>query len=114
MALITGFISWRLISDKEIQNLETAYWKTTEIKGWGDFDKWTKLKLEKENAQKGNMTWVYLIGLQTFVTFISQVVGQRRTGHKVYKWTSLVFGILFLLVGILIFMMALVSSGPLL
>ena len=109
--LISGFITWRVISDKQIQNLEAEYWKTTENRGWGDHDRWTKLEDAKTNAQKLNMTLVYLIGLQTIITFISQIVGQRRTTQKAYKWTTIVFGILFLSVFILIVMMNIIPYG---
>ena len=108
--LISGFIFWRISNDRQIKNLEKEYWKTTENRGWGDYDKRTKLEEAKKHVQKFNMTFVYLIGLQTLITFILQIVGQRRTTQKTYRWTKIIFGILFFFIFLLIAMMGIVPS----
>jgi hypothetical protein len=91
--------------------LEKEYWKTTEYRGWGDYDKRTKLEEAEKHVQKFNMTFIYLIGLQTFITFILQIIGQQQTKQKIYKWTKPIFGVIFILVFLLIAMMGIVPSG---
>ena len=108
--LISCFILWRIYNDRQIQKLEKEYWKTTENRGWGDYAKRTKLEEAQKHVQKFNMTFIYLIGLQTFITFIFQIIGQRRRTQKTYKWTTMIFGILFVLVFLLIAMMGIVPS----
>ena len=90
--------------------LEKEYWKTTENRAWGDFDKRRKLEEAHKYVQKFNLTFIYLIGLQTLITFIFQIIGQKYTTQKTYRWTTMIFGILFVLVFLLIGMMGMVPS----
>ena len=87
------------------------YDKTFQGKEYGDYAKWNNLEAQKKTAQKLNMTFVYLIGLQTFIAFIFQVIGHRQTRLLTYRWTKVIFGILFALVFLIIAMMEIVSSG---
>ena len=109
--LILAFIFWRTNSDRQIQNFEIEYNKTFQGKEYGDFAIWNKLGDQKKTAQKLNLTFVYLIGLQTFITFILQTIGHKLTRQKTYKWTKVVFGILFALVFLIFVMMGVVTSG---
>ncbi len=109
--LISGFILWRTNSDRQIQNSEIEYDKTFQGKEYGDNAIWNKLSEQKKTAQKLNMTFVHLIGLQTFVTFIFQIFGHRETKQKTYKWTKVIFGVLFALVFLIIAMMGVVPTG---
>ena len=109
--LLLSLICWRIYNDNQINKLETEYWKTTENKGYGDYNKRNKLEKAEKNAQKINTTFIYLIGLQTLVTFIFQIAGQRQTKKITYNWTKIIFGILFVLILFLLLLMAIVPSG---
>ena len=109
--LISGFIIWRTNNDRQIEKLEIQYDKTFQGKEYGDFSMWDKIAHQKKAAQKLNMTFVYLIGLQTFITFIFQIIGHSQTRQRTYKWTKIVFGVLFALTFIIIAMMGVVPSG---
>ncbi len=109
--LLLSLICWRIYNDNQIHKLETEYWKTTENKRYGDYNKRNKLEKAEKNAQKINTTFIYLIGLQTLITFIFQIVGQRQTKKITYNWTKIIFGILFVLILFLLLLMAIVPSG---
>jgi len=110
IALTSGFFGWRIISDNEIYKLNKEYWKTTEKTGIGDYNKLKYLQKTQEHARKNNTVLIYLIGLQTFITFFFQVAGRKLTKQNPYKWTSRIFGILFILIFILIVLMGIVPS----
>ena len=80
--LLLSFILWRAHSDNQIRTLETKYWKTAENKEFGKFDAWNQLKASEKQAQKFNVVFLYCIALQTLITFICQIVGQRRTKQE--------------------------------
>jgi len=105
--VFSSFILWRTNSDKHIQATETEYWNEKKE----DNAKWNSLELAKKKTQKLNMVFIYLIGLQTLITFICQLVGQQQTKQKIYKWTKPIFGVLLVLIFLLIAMMGIVPSG---
>jgi Na+/proline symporter len=105
--VFSSFILWRTNSDKHIQAMETEYWNEKKE----DNAKWDSLELAKKKAQKINMIFIYFIGLQTLITFICQIVGQRQTEQKIYKWTKPIFGVLFIFIFLLIVMMGIVPAG---
>jgi hypothetical protein len=109
--LILSFILWRINSDHHIQALEKEYWKNAENKEYGDSNKWGHLQQAEREGQKLNMTFIYCITLQTFVTFALQMAGRMRTKQEIYRYTRLIFGILFSLVILVIAMMGIVPSG---
>jgi|GEM_PF-4669309 len=109
--LLLSFISWRAQSDNQIRTDEAKYWKTAENKDFGDSEVWNKLKATEKHAQKFNMVFLYCITLQTLITFICQIVGQRQTKQKIYKWTKPIFGVLFILAFLLIAMIGIVPTG---
>ena len=109
--LILSFILWRINSDSHIQALEKEYWKNTENKEYGDSNKWGNLQQAEREGQKLNMMFIYCITLQTFVTFAFQITGGMRTKLEMYRYTRLIFGILFSLVILVIVMMGIVPSG---
>ena len=109
--LVIGFIYWRILSDRHIGQLENQYWKTTIGKGYGDYNLLTSLDESKVVSQERNSIFIYTIVLQTILTFITQIVGQKKTNRKIYKWTKIVFGVLSILALLLIAMMGIVPTG---
>ena len=109
--LISSFILWRTNSDRQIQNLKIEFDKTFHGKEYGDNTILNQLNEQKKAAQKLNMTFVYLIGLQTFITFIFQIIGHSQTRQRKYKWTKIIFGILFAFIFFVIAMMGIIPSG---
>ena len=112
--LITSFLLWRANSDRYVRNLEIEYWQSAKGKEYGDHGKWIKFGEAKKEMQRKNNLLVHLIGLQTFITFILQIVGQRQTKQNTYWWTKLIFGILFVLIFLILAMMGIVPSGGML
>lgn len=110
--LFSTFIYWRTNSDREIQTLETQYWSTLKKLNIDiDIDEADKIEQLKKQARAINMTFIYAIGLQTLLTFALQIIGHIRTKRKLYRWSKIIFGILFALVFFLIAMMGIVPSG---
>jgi hypothetical protein len=47
-------------------------------------------------------TFIYCIVLQTFLTFIVQIIGYKMTTTKtIYKWTGVIFLLLLILIGMI-------------
>lgn len=119
--LLSFFIIWRIHYDKEISRLDTAYWKSADENkfkdndNWHGYDKfWKELEDSKAVVKKHNATFLDSIFLQTILTFIAQVIGYRvTTAKKTYKWTAIIFGILFLINLCLKISMSIVPTGPL-
>lgn len=109
--LISGFIFWRTNSDRQIKNLAIEYDRTFQGKEYGNFAIWHKVGQQKKAAQKLNMAFVHLIGLQTLMTFIFQIIGYSQTRQRKYKWTKIIFGILFALTFLIMVMMEFVPFG---
>ena len=110
--LIVTLIYWRSYNDNKIDRIETSYWKSAENKIRGEDKLWEQLNKSKSIVQKDNMTFLQCILLQTILTFIFQVVGYRSTANKkVYKWTSIIFGILTLINLLLQLMIGIVPTG---
>jgi len=108
--LVGSFIVWRDTSDKQYRLNEKDYEKSAKIKGY-DYDKLDKLEnLQKSNKTK-NQIFLTLIAIQTFVTFVLQVIGHNKTDQHRYRLTKYIFGILTILVLILTFMIGIVPTG---
>ena len=120
--LLSSFIIWRTYHDKQISRLDTAYWnsadenKKKDAENWrGDDNIWKDLEDSKTVAKKYNSIFLNTIFLQTILTFIAQVIGFKITTSKTtYKWTAIIFGILFAINLWLEILMAIVPTGPLL
>ena len=111
--LLSCFILWRITSDRRMQTLETIYWKSTQNRTYGDFNKWNALEQHQAEAQRRNLVFIYAIALQTFITFIFQIIGRSRTRLRYYRTTRLLFGILLALAVLLVGLMGIVPTGPL-
>jgi Ca2+/Na+ antiporter len=109
LLLFSSFIFWRMHSDRSINKLESEYWK--EPKNEYDINKRNNLREARNAAHTLNMTFIYCIELQTFITYILQLLGQRQTNEAVYRWTIFIFGILLVMVFILIVFMGIVPPG---
>ena len=118
--LIGAFLIWRNINDTNITRLDTAYWKSADNNKMKDSTNWRgdesiykNLEDNKTYVRKYNFTLLNSIFFQTFLTFITQLIGYRKTSSKTtYKWTSIIFGIILLLNLCLEVLMAIVPTGP--
>ncbi|WP_276974512.1 hypothetical protein [Flavobacterium filum] len=119
--LTVSFISWKIHNDKEISRLDKAYWKSADENklkdpnSWrGDETIWKSLENSRQHVKKYNSIFIYSLLVQTFLTFVAQIIGYRLTSFKkTYKRTSIAFGIL-LIIGIwLTVMITIVPTGPL-
>ena len=118
--LVSAFFTWRNINDAKILQLDGTYWKSAEDNKMKDSTNWRgdeiilkNLDLKKAYVKKHNSTFLNSIFLQTIFTFIAQLIGYKKTSlKKTYKWTSIVFGILFVLNLWLTLLMAIVPTGP--
>ena len=106
--LIFSFVSWRIADDNQIQLLESNYWNTPENSN--DYNKWTEIMAAKKESRGHNNILINVITLQTFVTFIFQIIGQKKTTLKIYRWTKPIFRLLFILVILLILLMGIVPT----
>jgi len=119
--LVLFFILWKFKNDKVISQLDTAYWQSADynkkinLENWrGDEKIYNKLEETKSYVRKYNNILLNSIFLQTILTFISQVIGYKRTSlKKTYKLTSTVFGVLLILNFFLFLLMAITPTGPL-
>lgn len=119
--LVGTFLVWRNINDTKITRLDTAYWKSAndnKIKdstNWrGDEGIYENLEDSKAYVKKYNVTFLNSIFIQTILTFISQLIGYKKTSSKTtYKWTSIIFGIVLIINLCLEVLMAVVPTGPL-
>jgi hypothetical protein len=118
--LLSSFIIWRTYNDKQISQLDTAYWKSADenkkknAENWrGDDNIWKDLDDSKAFVKKYNSIFLTTILLQTVLTFIAQVIGYKvTTAKKTYKWTAITFGILLAINLWLQILMAIVPTGP--
>ena len=116
--VISSFVLWRNFHDKKIDQIETEYWKSADANkklnpdnSSGDRIVWKELESSKDYVQKFNMIFLHSVFLQTILTFISQIIGYKKTNlKKTYKWTSIIFGVLTLLSLFLELMIAIVPT----
>lgn len=94
--LLIAFVSWRIVSENNVKQQESKYWQSAGTKSYGDFKEWTTLEEMRKEKQLTNAVFFDLLVLQTFLTFVFQVIGTRKTNIKLYRWTSLTFGIMFI------------------
>ena len=103
--LFSFFITWRIYNDKKISQLDIAYWKSADENKMKAADNW-----------RGDDTiWKDLVDifLQTILTFVAQLIGLKTTiSKKTYRWTSIAFGIVFVINLWLEILMAIVPTGP--
>ncbi len=118
--LILVFIVWRMTTDAQISHLDSSYWESAEYlkkinpENWrGDEKIFIELEQKKMQVKKINLILLKLIFLQTFLTFISQLIGYEKTKLKsTYKLSSIIFGILLILNFILFLLISIVPNGP--
>jgi hypothetical protein len=80
----------------------------------GDESIYKSLEDSKAYVKKYNFTFLNSIFFQTILTFITQLIGYRKTSTKAtYKWTSIAFGIVLLINLCLELLMSIVPTGPL-
>ena len=119
--LTASFISWRIYNDNKISRLDKAYWKSADENklkdpnNWrGDETIWKSLENNRQYLKKNNFIFIYSLLVQTFLTFVAQLIGYKLTSFKkTYRRTSIVFGILLLINIWLTVMMSIVPTGPL-
>jgi hypothetical protein len=111
--MIAGFISWRISSAKETEGLQIAYNKTIGNQGYGDASKWNALEDFEKSKVTANRKMLNQIFFQTFMMWILQMIGLRKTKNDYYFWLSWITGILFLVAFILEALMGIVPTGPL-
>lgn len=110
--LIITFILWRSHQDSKYKGLESSYWESAENKSYGDARIYKQMDESKKYVQKYNLTFIHAISLQTILTFTFQIIGYHRTPEKrLYKWTSISFGILTFLTLIFELMLGIVPNG---
>lgn len=117
--MISTFIVWRSYHDSEIRSLDTEYWKSADENkkvnpevSWGNEDLWKKLESERAYVIKYNMSAIHCIFWQTILTFLIQRIGYRETElKKLYKATTLVFGILTVVFLFIELMIAVIPGG---
>jgi len=57
--------------------------------------KWNQLKADKAKLYSFNRPSWELLGQQILITFVLQIIGYKKSDKKkIYKWTSVIFGIL--------------------
>ncbi len=111
---------WRNLSDRKIERLDTAYWKSAGVNKSKDTTNWrgdeiiyNDLITTKTYVKKHNVIFLNTIFLQTILTFIFQLIGFKRTSLKtMYKGTSIVFGIMLIINLWLAVLMEIVPTGP--
>jgi hypothetical protein len=118
--LVGIFFAWRNISEEKIARLDTAYWKSADDNKLKDSTSWRgdeaiykNLEKSRANVKKYNSTFLNTIFLQSVLTFVAQVIGYRKTSLKaIYRWSSIIFGVIFLLNSILEVLLSVVPTGP--
>ena len=118
--LIGAFLLWRNINDAKISQLDTSYWKSADdnkIKdstNWrGDENIWKRLEDSRMYVKKYNTTFLNSLLLQTFLTFLAQIIGYKKTTLKrTYKRTAITFGIIFAINLWLQLLLSVLPTGP--
>ena len=112
--LIVSLILLHHFNNDRIQRLERQYANSMVGKNYGDFQLWQSLEHQRSLTQQSNITWFRLLGLQTILTFIIQIVAYRKTKNKnAFWWTRTGFGLLTLIYFILELFAAIIPTGPL-
>jgi len=112
--LIVSLILLHHFNNDRIQRLERQYANSMVGKNYGDFQLWQSLEHQRSLTQQSNITWFRLLGLQTILTFIIQIVAYRKTKSKnAFWWTRTGFGLLTFIYFILELFAAIVPTGPL-
>ena len=93
--MFVAFVSWRIASKNNVKQQENKYWESVGTKSYEDFKEWTKLERMRKGKRQNNALFIDLLVLQSFLTFIFQVIGRRKTNIPLYRWSSWTFGILF-------------------
>jgi hypothetical protein len=112
--LFVSFIVLHHINYVSIQRLERQYANSMVGKNYGDFQLWQNLEHERSRTLQSNRDWSRLLGIQTILTFIFQIVAYRKTRNKnAFWWTRTGFGLLTFIYFILELFAAIVPTGPL-
>lgn len=120
--IVLSFVFWRLYMERKNTEFEKKYrnsaaqnlQKDTTQSSSGDFRIWNEWSEMKEIFKENNSVFLNTILLQTFFTYLAQVVGYKfTTSKRIYKWTKTLFGILFLICFWFAIMLAIVPSAPL-
>ena len=120
--LLSSFCIWRIYNEKQINALESAYWKKenarerNENKNWqGAYENYKEIQDSKRIMKKYNSVFLNSIFLQSILTFIAQVIGYKvTTEKKTYRINAIIFGVILAINLFLEFLMAIVPTGPLL
>ena len=111
--LLVTVLFLKEVNHSIVEKHEKEYYTDMGSKSYGNHELWQKLKKQQTLIQLKNITMFRLLGFQTFLTFIVQIIGYRKTrNHNVFWWTGLAFGILTMLYFIFEFLMGVIPSGP--
>jgi hypothetical protein len=112
--LLVSMFLLKRITGSTIQKQEKEYSTNTGNERYEDFQLWQKLKKQRVMAHQKSITLFRVLGLQTILTLIFQIIAYRRFGNqKLFWWTRTAFGILTLVYFIFELRLAIVPTGPL-
>lgn len=81
---------------------------------YGDFKLWKDLNAQKNEIKRAALNFIRLLGFQTLLTLIIQIVGYYKTKRtNLFWWTQTAFILLTIAYLILELLLAITPSGPL-
>jgi len=112
--LLISFFFFKAINTEKLQRLQNNYYNSMNGKSYGDFKIWRDLETKKYQYRQITINLFRLLGGQTIIAFIMQIVAYRKTKKQnIFWWTSAIFGVVTVVYFILEVFLGIVPTGPL-
>lgn len=110
---ILTLITVIVIQNQKLNQMNKEYLRSSENKSASDLTLWKNIKdIRKENVNL-NKGLSNIVGFCTVLTFLLQIVGLKKGNkRKLYKWTSIVFGLLSVVYLCLLLFIKIIPIGP--
>jgi hypothetical protein len=109
--LVAGFPAWRAWCGNELDLKEKTYWASAEGKDRGDDYTFEVFEYARKQFTQALVDFWWLLGIQTLVTFILQIIGHKLRKTWPYKWSVTIFGGILVLFIIMSLILATIPSG---